>query len=337
MERVTPSERRIVTPSRSASHHNRSGRPLCAILAASNVKPLLSARVSTVTSFNNHHVVQSARHFHGNQRRNADGHVRERTAVHIHGRTIHRFRLRRLHRIGKNAGNAPQINEFTEGHGLAVLRAGNHLGHAVRDLIHGTRKHHNLHELAGRSEHHTLSHIALATVHRDLTQRTGRHFGNARHEDGVQLAIVHSLFCKGNQQVLSRFDSTHFAAQTPVDQLRVGQGGLAAARSTTLGTGCRDAHARLTQHSGRVDATLTQRIDQRDRGGGLAFAARRLQRSVGGDEHDLAVLALSVGIILQIIEITERVNLLHQAVLAGEVLNAGHWGFPFFDLECTSF
>ena len=217
MERVTPSERRIITPSGSTSHHNRSGRPLCAILAASNVKPLLSTRISTVTGLNNHHVVQSARHFHGNQRRNTDRHVRERTAVNIHGRTIHRFRLRRLHRIGKNAGNTPQINEFTECNGLTVLRTGNHLGNTIGDLIHGTREHHNLHELAGRSEYHALSHVALATVHCDLAQGTGRHFGDARHENGVQLAVVNSLLRKGDQQVLSRFDSTHFAAQTPVD------------------------------------------------------------------------------------------------------------------------
>ena len=327
MERVTPSERRIITPSGSTSHHNRGGRPLCAILTASNVKPLLGARVSTVTSLNNHHVVQSARHFHGNQRRNTDRHVRERTAVHIHGRTIHRFRLRRLHRIGKNAGNAPQINEFTECNGLAVLRTGNHLGNTIGDLIHGTREHHNLHELAGRSEHHTLSHIALAAIHRNLAQRTGRHFGNARHGNIVKLSIVDGLLSKRNQQVLSRFDSAHFAAQTPVDQLRVSQGSLAAARSTALGTGSGNAHARLTQHSGRIDATLTQRIDQRDRGGGLALAARRLQRGIGGDEHDLAMLARGIRIILQIIEIAERINLLHQAVLAGEILNAGHWGF----------
>ena len=327
VERVTPGKCRIVTPSGSAGHHNRGGRPLCAILAASNVKPLLSARVSTVTGLDDHHIMQGARHFHGNQRRNADRHVRERTAVHIHGRTIHRFRLRRLHRIGKNAGNTPQINEFTERNGLAVLRAGNHLGNALGDLIHGTGEHHDLHELAGRSEHHTLGHIALAAVHRDLTQRTGRHFGNARHGDIVELAVVDGLLSEGNQQVLGRFDSAHFAAQTPVDQLRVGQGSLAAARSATLGTGSGNAHARLTEHCGRINATLTQRVDQRDRGGGLALAARRLQRSIGGDEHDLAMLAWSIRIILQIIEIAERINLLHQAVLAGEILNAGHWGF----------
>ena len=37
-------------------------------------------------------------------------------------------------------------------------------------------------------------------------------------------------------------------------------------------------------------------------------------------------LAGVVTIVLQIIEIAERINLLHQAVLAGEILNAGHWG-----------
>ena len=104
----------------------------------------------------------------------------------------------------------------------------------------------------------------------------------------------------------------------------MGQGSLAAARSATLGTGSGNAHARLTEHCGRINATLTQRVDQR--GGGLALAARRLQRSIGGDEHDLAMLAWSIRIILQIIEIAERINLLHQAVLAGEILNAGHWG-----------
>ena len=333
MERVAPCQIRIVAPCGSAGHDDGCGRPLRAVFAAGYVKPLLRACVGTITGFDDDHVMQCAGHFHGNQRRNADGHVGERAAVHVHRRAVHGLCLGWLHGVTEDAGDTPQINEFTEGHGLSILRAGDHLGNALGNLIHGTRQHNDLHKLAGRSEHHALSHVALATVHCDLAQGTGRHFGDARHENGVQLAVVNSLFCKGDQQVLGSLDGSHFTAQAPVDQLRVSQGSLAATRSTTLGTGSGNAHARLTQHSGRIDATLTQRIDQRDRSGGLALAARRLQRSIGGDEHDLAMLAWSIRIILQIIEIAKRINLLHQAVLAGEILNAGHWGFPFFDLE----
>ena len=248
--------------------------------------------------------------------------------MHVHRGAVHRLGLGRLDGVAQDAGDAPQVDELAEGHGLAVLRAGDHLGHAVGDLFHGTGQHDDLHELTGRGEHHALGHIALAAVHRDLAQGAGRHFGDARHEDGVELAFVHGLLREGDQQVLGRLDGAHLAAQTPVDQLRVGQGGLAATGGAALGTGCGDAHARLAKHGGRVDATFAQRVDQRDRGGGLAFAAGRLQRGVGGDENDLAMLARRIRILLQVIEIAERINLLHQAVLAGEILNAGHW-VPF--------
>ena len=328
VERVAPCQIRIVAPRGSAGHDDGCGRPLRVVFAAGYVKPLLRACVGTITGFDDDHVMQCAGHFHGNQRRNADGHVGERAAVHVHRRAVHGLRLGWLHGVAEDAGDTPQVNEFAEGHGLAILRAGDHLGNALGDLIHGTRQHNDLHELAGRGEHHTLSHVALSTVHCDLAQGTGRHFGDARYEDGVQLAVVNSLLRKGDQQVLGGLDGSHFTAQTPVDQLRVGQGGLAAARRATLGTGCGDAHARLAQHGCRVDATFAQRIDQRNRGGGLALTAGRLQRGVGGDEDDLAMLARRIRIVLQVIEIAERINLLHQAVLAGEILNAGHWS-PF--------
>ena len=38
------------------------------------------------------------------------------------------------------------------------------------------------------------------------------------------------------------------------------------------------------------------------------------------------MLARGIRIVLQIIEIPERINLLNQAVLAGEILNVGQWG-----------
>ena len=104
----------------------------------------------------------------------------------------------------------------------------------------------------------------------------------------------------------------------------MGQRSLAATRGTAFGTGGGDAHARLAQHGGRVDAANPQRIDQRDRRRGLAFAARRLERRIGGDEHALAVLARRVGIVVQVLHKPEGVDLLDQPVLAGELLDSSH-------------
>lgn len=104
----------------------------------------------------------------------------------------------------------------------------------------------------------------------------------------------------------------------------MGQGSLAAAGGTALGTGCGDAHARLTQHGGRINAALVQGVDQGDGRGGLAFSARCLERRIGGDEHDLAVLARRVGIVVQVLHKPEGVDLLDQPVLAGELLDSSH-------------
>ena len=324
MERVAPSQLGIIAPGGGTSHHNRGGRPLRTEFAARDIQPLLGAGVGAVTGLNDDHIMQGASHLHGDQRRNADGHVGKRAAVHVHRGTVHGLGLGGLDRIGQNAGDAPQVHELAEGHGLAVLGAGDHLGHALSNLVHGTGEHHNLHELGGGGEHRLLRHVALAVVHSDGTQGTARHFGDARHENRVELALIHGLLGKGDEQVLGRLDGAHLTAQTPVDELGVGQGGLAATGGTALGTGCGDAHTRLAQHGGRVDAALVQGVNQGDGRGGLALTARGLERRIGGDKDHLAVLARSVGVLGQVLHVAECVDFLYQAVLAGEVFDGGH-------------
>ena len=244
--------------------------------------------------------------------------------MHIHRRAVHRLGERRLDRIGEHIGDTPQVDEVAELDWFAVLRAGDHRGHALADLIHRTGQHDDLHQLGRRGEHDLLGDVVLARVHGDGTQRAGRHFGDARHEDRVDTSLVHSLLGEGDEQVLRGGDGGHLTAQAPVDELGVGQRSLAAARGTAFGTGGGDAHARLAQHGGRVDAASPQRIDQRDRRRGLALAARRLERRIGGDEHDLAVLARRVGIVVQVLHKPEGVDLLDQPVLAGELLDSSH-------------
>ena len=102
-------------------------------------------------------------------------------------------------------------------------------------------------------------------------------------------------------------------------------GDLAAAEAPALGTGCGDAHARLTQHGGRINAALVQGVDQGDGRGGLAFSARCLERRIGGDEHHLAVLARASGFSARYAGLlAECVDLLDQTVLAGEVFDGGN-------------
>ena len=244
--------------------------------------------------------------------------------MHIHWRAVDRLGECRLDGIAQDAGDAPQIGEFAELDGLAVLRAGDHRGYAFGDFVHGAGKHDDLHEFAGRGEHHALGDIVLAGVDGDLAQRTGRDLGDTRHEHGVEFAFVHSLFSEGNEQVLRGLDCGHFAAQAPVDEFRVGQGRLAAAGRAALGTGCGDAHARLAQHGGRVDATCTQRVNQCDGGGGFAFATGRLQWRISGDEHDFAMFTRRFGMCLEIVEVAVRVDLADQSVLACVILDTGH-------------
>ena len=324
MERVAPGQLGIVAPGGGTGHHDGGGRPLRAVFAAGDVQPLLGAGVGAVTGLDDDHVMQGAGHFHGDQRRNADGHVGERATVHVDRGAVYGLGLGRLDRVGQNASDTPQVHEFAEGHGLAVLGAGDHLGHALGNLVHRAGEHHNLHELAGRREHDLLRHVALAVVHGGGAQGAARHLGDTRHENRVELAVIDGLLGEGDEQVLGRLDGAHFAAQTPVDELGVGQGSLAAAGGTALGTGCGDAHARLTQHGGRINAALVQSVDQGDGRGGLAFSARCLERRIGGDEHHLAVLARGVRVLGQVLHVAECVDLLDQTVLAGEVFDGGH-------------